>query len=165
MSQISQAELVELLPLLSALSKAMSRRSHDVPDAIKSEWHRFGLAPRHLNVMILLALAGPLSVSQLSSRLEVGLPSASLLVGELGRVGVVVRQEDERDRRRTIVDLAPAHREAVMGFVSRRAGIIESALESLEPTERAALIKGLRALVTALEAAATEEPQLVRQRG
>ena len=143
----------------------MTRRSHDVPDAIKSEWHRFGLAPRHMNVMILLALAGPLSVSQLSSRLEVGLPTASLLVGELGRVGVVVRQEDERDRRRTIVDLAPAHRAAVMGFVSRRAGIVNSALEGLEPAERTGLLKGLRALVTALEAAAIDEPQLVRQRG
>lgn len=163
-SEVSQAELAELLPLLKDLTKVMTRRSHEVPDAIKTDWHRYGLAPRHMNLLVLLALAGPLSVSDLSVRLAVGLPTASLLVGELGRVGLVVRREDERDRRRTIVDLAPTHRAAVAGYVSRRAGVLRSALETLEPSERAATIKGLRAIVAALEASAIDEPQLMRQR-
>lgn len=163
-SEVSQAEVAEVLPLLKDLTKAMTLRSHEVPDAIKTDWHRFGLAPRHMNVLVLLALAGPLSVSELSTRLDVGLPTASLLVGELGRVGLVVRREDERDRRRTIVELAPTNRAAITHFVSRRAGVIRSALETLEPSERMAIVKGLRAIVSALEAAAIEEPQLTRQR-
>jgi DNA-binding MarR family transcriptional regulator len=161
---VSQAELAELIPLLPALSKAMARRSHEVPEAIKSEWHRFGLAPRHMNLLVLLALTGPLSVSDVSARLDVGLATASLVVGELGRVGLVVRREDAADRRRTIVELAPAHREAIGHFVSRRAGIIKSALETLEPAERAALVKGLRAIVRALEAVPIEDAQLATSR-
>jgi DNA-binding MarR family transcriptional regulator len=154
---VSQAELAELLPLLPALTKAMTRRSHEVPAAIKAEWHRHGLAPRHMNLLISLALAGPMSVSDLSARLEVGLATASLIVGELGRVGLVVRSEDQTDRRRTIVDLAPAHRQAISAFVSRRAGTLKNALEPLTPQERAGLVKGLRAIVSALEAAPAQE--------
>jgi DNA-binding MarR family transcriptional regulator len=162
--QASQAELAELLPLLPALAKAMTRRSHEVPAAIKSQWHEHGLAPRHMNLLINLALAGPLSVSELSARLGIGLATTSLLVGELGRVGIVMRTEDETDRRRTIVDLAPAQREAIAAFVGRRAGIIKSALEGFTADERAVFIKGLRAIVTALDAASIEEAQPVRTR-
>jgi DNA-binding MarR family transcriptional regulator len=162
--QASQAELAELLPLLAALGKAMTRRSHEVPAAIKSQWHERGLAPRHMNLLINLALAGPLSVSELSARLGIGLATTSLLVGELGRVGIVIRTEDATDRRRTIVDLAPAQREAIVAFVGRRAGIIKSALEGLNADERAVLIKGLRAIVNALDAASIEEAQPVRMR-
>jgi DNA-binding MarR family transcriptional regulator len=162
--QASQAELAELLPLLPALAKAMTRRSHEVPAAIKNQWHEHGLAPRHMNLLINLALAGPLSVSELSARLGIGLATTSLLVGELSRVGIVMRTEDETDRRRTIVDLAPAQQEAIVAFVGRRAGIIKSALEGLNADERAVFIKGLRAIVTALDAASIEEAQPARMR-
>src|SRR5438270_2812497 len=154
---VTQAQLAELLPLLPALTKAMTRKSHEVPAAIKADWHRHGLAPRHMNLLVSLALAGPMSVSELSTRLDVGLATASLIVGELGRVGLVVRTEDENDRRRTIVDLAPAHRQAISAFVSRRAGVLKSALEPLQPQERAGLVKGLRAIVAALEAGSPED--------
>jgi DNA-binding MarR family transcriptional regulator len=97
----------------------------------------------------LVTLADPLSVSELSARLGIGLATTSLLVGELGRVGIVMRTEDETDRRRMIVDLAPAQREAIAAFVGRRAGIIKSALEGLNADERAVPIKGLRAIVAA----------------
>lgn len=163
-SHISQAQLAELVPLLPALSKALARRSHEVPAAIKSQWHQHGLAPRHMNLLVTLALGGPLSVSDLSTRLGIGLATTSLLVGELGRVGLVARAEDPTDRRRTIVDLAPGQRQTIGAFIARRAGVIQTALETLEPAERVALIKGLRALVTALESLPIEEPQSARPR-
>src|SRR5207244_12521509 len=130
---MSQAEFADRLPRLPAPAKAMTRRSHEVPAGIRADWRGHGLAPRHMNLLVSLALAGPMSVSELSTRLDVGLATASLIVGELGRVGLVVRTEDENDRRRTIVDLAPAHRQAISAFVSRRAGVLKSALEPLQP--------------------------------
>lgn len=163
-SPVSQTEVAELLPLLPTLSKALARRGHEVPAAIKNTWHQYGLAPRHMNLLITVALVGPLSVSDLSARLGIGLATASLLVGELGRVGLLARTEDESDRRRTIVDLAPGQRQAIGAFVAKRAGVIQTALETLEPAERAALIKGLRAIVTALETLSVEEPQPARPR-
>ena len=75
--QMSQVELAELLPLLPALTKAMTRRSHEVPAGIRADWRGHGLAPRHMNLLVSLALAGPMSVSELSSRLDVGLATAS----------------------------------------------------------------------------------------
>lgn len=163
-SPVTQTEVAELLPLLPSLSKALARRGHEVPAAIKNTWHQYGLAPRHMNVLITLALVGPLSVSDLSARLGIGLATTSLLVGELGRVGLVARTEDESDRRRTIVDLAPGQRQAIGAFVAKRAGVLQTALETLEPGERAALIKGLRAIVSALETISVEEPQPARPR-
>ena len=55
-------------------------------------------------------------------------------------------------RERTIVDLAPAHRQAISAFVGRRAAILKEALEPLTPPERAGLVKGLRAIVSGLDA-------------
>lgn len=167
--QVSQAELAELLPLLNGVHKAMARRSQEVPVAIKSVWHERGLAPRHMSVLISLALYGAMSVSELSNRLGVGLATTSLLVSELGRAGLVVRSEDETDRRRTIVDLIPSQRQAVTTFVQRRASLIRSAIEDLESQERTALLKGLRSIVAALDAASidiatTEEPRLAGKR-
>jgi len=163
-AEVTQAQLAEVLPLLPALAKAMTRRSHEVPAAIKSQWHEHGLAPRHMNLLVTLALGGAMSVTDLSGRLGIGLATTSLLVGELGRVGIVVRTEDAADRRRTIVDLAPAQRQAIAGFVGRRASVIKTALETLEPEERTGLIKGLHALVTALDTTSIEQPQPARQR-
>ena len=165
--QLSQGELADLLPLLTGVSKAMHRRKFEVPLAIKNTWHQQGLAPRHMQVLVSLGLSGPMSVSELSERLGVGLATTSLLVSELSRAGLIVRSEDQTDRRRTIVDLIPSQRQAVRAFVARRASLIKSALEELDPQERAGLIKGLRAIVATLEAApleAVEEPIPVRRR-
>ena len=151
--RLSQAELSELLPLLPALVRAMTRSAHEVPPSLKAVWRQHGMAPRHMNLLLSLAFAGPMSVSDLSTRLEVSLATTSLLVGELDRAGLVVRMEDEDDRRRTIVDLAPAHRQAVASFLSRRAGLVAGAVEPLTTAERVGLMKGLRAIVAALEAA------------
>src|SRR5947209_13016026 len=62
--------------------------------------------------------------------------------------------------RSTIVDLAPAHRQAITAFVSRRAGVLKSAHEPLQPQERAGLVKGLRAIVAALETADRKSTRL-----
>jgi DNA-binding MarR family transcriptional regulator len=149
---VTKAELAELLPLLPMLVRAMTRRMAEVPPSLKTVWEAHSLAPRHMNVLLTLSVAGPLSVTDLSAQLGVGLATASLLVGELSRVGLVERKEDEGDRRRTIVDLAPGHREAVAGFLSRRAGLLQAALEPLSPPERVGLLRGLRAIVDALDA-------------
>lgn len=149
---MTNEELAELLPLLPMLVRAMTRRMAQVPPGLKTVWQAHSLAPRHMNVLLTLSFVGPTSVSDLSALLGVGLPTASLLVGELSRVGLVARKEDDDDRRRTIVELAPEHREAVAGFLSRRAGLLATALEPLSPTERTGLLRGLRAIVDALEA-------------
>jgi DNA-binding MarR family transcriptional regulator len=151
---VTEAEVAEVLPLLPALARAMTRMEGQVPPSLKSVWEAHSLAPRHLNALLSLSFAGPMSVTDLSARLGVGLPATSLLVGELSRAGLVSRTEDENDRRRTIVDLAPTHGQVIADCVSGRAALLRTALGQLEPVERAGLIKGLRAIVGALDRAA-----------
>ena len=47
------------------------------------------LNKRHLPALLVITFAGPLSVSDLASRLGHGLPTTSTLVGELSRAGLL----------------------------------------------------------------------------
>jgi DNA-binding MarR family transcriptional regulator len=154
---VSDQDVAELLPLLPALVRVMNRLAADVPPSLKSVFQEGFLAPRHLNVLVSLSLTGTMSVTELSEQLGVGLPSASLLVAELSRVGLVVRTEDETNRRRTLVDLAPEPRRAVADFLTRRASLLRTALQPLTPAERVALLKGLHSIVDTLESAAERD--------
>jgi DNA-binding MarR family transcriptional regulator len=109
------------------------------------------LARRHLNAVIVLSMGGAMNVAELSRRLGVAHATASLLVGELSRAGLVQRREDDRDRRRTIVSLAPAFRREITDYLDRRVATGREALATLAPAERAAFLKGLRALIEAFE--------------
>src|SRR3954470_4104479 len=71
------------------------------------------LAPRHIALMAYLQHDGPLTVNELAARLEVAPTTASLMVGDLSRQGVLDRAEDPADRRRTIVSIAEKHRATV----------------------------------------------------
>lgn len=149
---VSDAQVAEIAPLVPAFIHAMGKAEPRVPPILKRSWGALG--ERHVRVLLALS-SGPQSVGQLSAQLGVTLSTASLLVGELSRVGFVIRTEDPDDRRRTIVDLAPVHSQEVSNFVAQRAAILRTALEQLEPKERTAFIKGLRAMVAALESFAT----------
>lgn len=150
-STVTDSELAEIAPLLPSLIHAMHKAEPRVPPILKRSWGALG--ERHMRVLISLS-SGQQSVGQLSAQLGVTLSTASLLVGELSRAGFVVRTEDPNDRRRTIVDLAPEYRHEVSKFMAARTGLLRSALERLEPRERTAFVKGLRAVVAAFESVA-----------
>lgn len=153
---VADAELAEVMPLVAAVGKVIQKSGHQMPNDMHALWVKHGLAPRHMNMLLSLAFRGPASVSDLSARLDVGLATASLVVGELSRVGLVLRKEDEADRRRTLVDLAPGYRQMIRGALAQKMDAVRGALEQLDPRERAALKKGLKALVGAFEALAEE---------
>src|SRR4051794_28320353 len=74
--------------------------------AVPAELAGLDLAPRHLSLLSYLLFDGPLTVTELAGRLEVAPTTASLMVGDLSRKGVLERREDEADRRRTIVSIS-----------------------------------------------------------
>lgn len=144
------AELLALLPRLVAVVRSGSR---EMPSAARQLVVAYGLGPRHGAVLVQLAMAGSQSVSELSQRLGVTLATASLLVGELSRAGLVERREDPHDRRRTLVTIVPAHAPAFRAIAAERTALLERALAQLEPAERRGLINGLSVLIAELEAA------------
>ena len=103
-----------------------------LPEQLQS----FDLAPRHLSMLSLLLLDGPLTVSQLARMLDVAPTTVSLMVGDLSRKGVLVRREDDADRRRRIIDISPRSRPAIAEWLSPGAHAWRHALAPLSPAQQ-----------------------------
>jgi DNA-binding MarR family transcriptional regulator len=121
---------------------------------VPAELRSFDLAPRHLSLLSYLLFDGPMSVNELAARLEIAPATASLMVGDLSRQGILERREDPADRRRTIVSIADAHLESIKGWLAQGAGAWRTALEPLTPEQRRMFIDTL----LAYERAVSEGP-------
>jgi DNA-binding MarR family transcriptional regulator len=120
-------ELMLVLPRLVGRLKRLPP-----PEPLRS----LELTPRHLSLLSMLLLDGPLTVSQLAERLSVAPTTVSLIVGELSRKNVLRRRADEADRRRRIVDLTDDARPAVSQWLSPGARAWRDALGPLTPDQR-----------------------------
>ncbi|MGG7571362.1 MarR family transcriptional regulator [Streptomyces sirii] len=61
---------------------------------------------------------GPMTVNELAARLQVAPTTVSLLVGELGRKGILERREDQADRRRRIIGIAADQQPAITAWLA-----------------------------------------------
>ena len=142
-------ELLLLMPRLVGRAKRLP-----LPEQLRS----FDLAPRHLSLLSLLLLDGPLTVSQLAGKLGVAPTTVSLIVSDLSRKGVLERREDEADRRRRIVGISPGSRPAISQWLSPGAYAWRHALKPLTPAQRRMFVDTL----LAYEAAVSDAPHHVR---
>jgi DNA-binding MarR family transcriptional regulator len=117
-----------------------------VPEALRT----LDLAPRHLSLLAYLQYDGSLTVSQLAERLEIAPTTVSLMVGDLSRRGVLTREEDDADRRRRVVAIAPQYVEPIREWLSGSALAWTEVLADLTPAERATIVRTMRAYETAL---------------
>jgi DNA-binding MarR family transcriptional regulator len=125
----------------------LKQRGAPPPEAVQAAFDKGSLGPRHMPVVVAVALEGPMSVSQIAKRIGLSVATTSLLVGELSRAAFVQRAEDDRDRRRTIVSLGDEHRDALTAWTHEVvAGPMRGALERLSPRARANFFEGLRIL-------------------
>lgn len=136
-------DLLLLMPRLVGRAKRIP-----VPEALRS----FSLAPRHLSLLAYLLLDGPMTVNELATRLEVAPTTVSLLIGDLSRKGILERREDERDRRRRIVALAPDHQSAISAWLAPGATAWRTALAPLTPGQRRLFVDTLLAYEAAVDA-------------
>ncbi|MBC6463670.1 MarR family winged helix-turn-helix transcriptional regulator [Actinomadura sp. HBU206391] len=120
---------------------------------VPRELQSLSLAPRHLSLLAYLLFDGPMSVNELADRLEIVPATASLMIGDLSRQGVIDRREDEADRRRTIVSVADDHRTAVEGWLAKGAEAWKKALQPLTPAQRRTFIDTLHVYERELNAA------------
>jgi DNA-binding MarR family transcriptional regulator len=114
------------------------------------------LAPRHLALLAYLQHDGPLTVSELASRLEVAPTTVSLMAGDLSRRGVLTRQEDDADRRRRIVAIAPGYAAPIGEWLAGSAAAWTEVLDALSAGQRAMLVATMRAYEAALERHASD---------
>jgi len=108
------------------------------------------LTPRMLAALQHLLVAGPLTVGEQAQHLGQSKATVSELIGRLEARGLVARIRDERDRRRVFVWLTAAGQQRakaqpqVLGTDA-----LTTAVASMRPADRAALVRGLRALLAA----------------
>ena len=136
-----QALVGYMRPTIGAL-----KRGGTMPQAFQQAFEQAALGMRHIPVLMVVALEGEQSVSDLAEKLDLSLSATSLMVGELSRAGVLERAEDQRDRRRTMVRLSDAYGEAGDVWLHERLEPIRRTLERLSPRARADFIEGWRIL-------------------
>lgn len=121
-------------------------------DKVKHEaWASAPPAPRHIAALMQVVSEQRLSVTTLSTRLGVSLPTASQVVTDLEAAGLVERMEDPNDRRRTLVQVAENHRELADTILETRLRPVQRALDRLKPAEQRAVVRGLELLAEELE--------------
>ena len=76
-----------------------------------------------------------LSVSEIADAVGVDQPRASRLVNDAAERGLVTRRIDERDARRSVVQLTAAGRELIEAAESRRRSAVADALADFSPEE------------------------------
>jgi DNA-binding MarR family transcriptional regulator len=128
---LSETEAVRALLLLLPRVIGRAKRAR-----IPEELSCFSLAPRHLSLFSYLQFDGPMPVNELASRLQVAPATVSLMVSELSRDGLLERREDEKDRRRTIVSIAPGHKDAVEQWIASTARAWQAAMAPLTDEQR-----------------------------
>jgi DNA-binding MarR family transcriptional regulator len=137
----------ELVGLFAGIFKGFKKdRVEDKPKELQRAFDEGSLGERHFPPLIVLSLEGPQSVTQLADRLGLTVATTSLLVGELNRAGLVDRNEDEKDRRRTIVSLTEEIRKVADANIQEHLQPFRRTLERLSPTARAHFMEGIRVL-------------------
>jgi len=139
--------VARLAPLLPQLVLAYQRRAGEIPAVLRDAGQ---LGQRHVGMLIMLAISGPLSVSDLAQRTEMTVAHASLVVGELARAGLIERDHDQADRRRIIVSLSDAAKPAVAEMRHRSAEPVIAFLRQLEESQAEAFISNLALLLAHL---------------
>ena len=128
------------------------RRMQPPPGPIREAFEASGLGPRHSRVLIVVCFRRELSVTAVAEHLDVSLPAASLLIGELDRAGLLTRVEDSRDRRRTLVRIHQDYEDAADEWLEARAAPWRATLARLSPRERQGFLEGWRILHSELDA-------------
>jgi DNA-binding MarR family transcriptional regulator len=106
-----------------------------------------------LAVLEHLALAGPLTIGEAAVHLSRAQSVVSEIVTHLERQGMLERERDPADRRRTLIWLTPAGHAALHRQREVLSGdLIASALARMPPDQVGALLGALRALVQSANA-------------
>ena len=140
--------VARLAPLLPQLVLAFQRRAGELPSALRDAGR---LGQRHVAVLVMLAISGPLSVSELAQRSGMTVAHASLVAGELAKAGLAERDHDPADRRRILVSLSGTAQPAVAEMRQRQAEPVLRFLGELSADEAETFIAQLSLLLSFME--------------
>ncbi|WP_062768069.1 MarR family transcriptional regulator [Sphingopyxis terrae] len=107
-------------------------------------------------VLRVLSDGGPLDVASLAERAMLHGPSVTRILKELGDRGLTARELDKADRRRSIVDITPAGREAIDETAAHTVLLINRYVEAFGRERLTALLDELAAFQETLAPFAPE---------
>jgi len=142
-------ELTELVRVLPSVLGALWRIRPE-SGVLHETFDGHSLGPRHARVLMVVAFVGEINVSDLAGWLGLSRSATSLLVGELARADVLTRVDDDRDKRRTLVRVGPAHAAAARGWLTLWLDPWLATLNRLSARDRAGFVAGWRVLAETL---------------
>jgi DNA-binding MarR family transcriptional regulator len=122
--------------------QAAQQASRLVSDALGEEGYR----RHHFAVMTALAEDGAASQAELGRRVWLDRSDLHAVLNELERDGLVARKQDERDRRRNLVELTPAGVKTLRRLDARVDAAQEEFLAALTAAERREVLRLLAVL-------------------
>ena len=105
-----------------------------------------GIAAARLSALSVIALNGPISLSDLAAAEHVRAPTMSRLVDTLVRDGLAVRETDGSDRRSIRISASPEGRALLRDGGRLRVKLLAKRLQALGDSEKRALLRGVELL-------------------
>ncbi|MFJ9691781.1 MarR family winged helix-turn-helix transcriptional regulator [Kitasatospora sp. NPDC101183] len=127
------------------LTDTVTRLRRALRSSIRTDYPWESLPMAQVELLQTLA-AAPLRVGELAARQRLAPNTVSGLIGKLLDAGFVDRQADPGDRRTARIALTPAGRRQLDDWQHAHERRIATALDALEPGERAAVVQALPAL-------------------
>ncbi|MEU6574122.1 MarR family transcriptional regulator [Streptomyces sp. NPDC046805] len=145
-----------------------SAGAHEIADAVErlvSLWSMTAqeaavrLSLHQLGALRALETAPEMNLTGLAERLDIGLPTASRLCDRLEAAGMLERALHPRKRREVQLRLTGHGRRVLDDVAHRRTQALAGALAAMEPADRSALIRGMKAFFPAQAAASSRPPK------
>lgn len=127
------------------LTDTVTRLRRALRSSIRTDYPWESLPMAQVELLQTLA-AAPLRVGELAARQRLAPNTVSGLIGKLLDAGFVDRQADPGDRRTARIALTPAGRRQLDDWQRAHERRIATALDTLAPAERAAVVQALPAL-------------------
>jgi len=131
----------ETTPRLRAVIGRLSRRLRPTAAAVAA-----GLTPTKISVLLHVARAGQIRLSDLSDAEGINPTMMSRVIAELTEAGLVERVSDPSDRRAALVEATAAGRKLADRIRRERTDALNLALEGLDERERSQIEAALPAL-------------------
>jgi len=125
----------------------LNRAAMHATRAVAERVREAGVRRPHFTVLVALDEGGPSSQADLGRRLGIDRSDLHAVVNDLERDGLVTRERDERDRRRNVIGLTPAGRDALRDLDARVEAAQADLLAPLSAAERQELERLLRRVV------------------
>lgn len=138
--------------LASDLLASVGRLRRGLRRAVGPGWAQGEMTGAQLELARLVRRRPGVSVNGAAEELQLASNTVSSLVGRLVDAGLLLREQDERDRRVARLDLAPEARRALEERRDARITALRAAMARVEPADRRALEAALPALDALVEA-------------